>query len=80
MKIKINHLFRDGKSNTYMCEDCFLKIDGNQDKAIMKIAKHEGEARTIEWLNEFSANYNDTKKEDTEIKCMCGKTFFKASF
>ena len=80
MKIKINHLFLDEKSNTCMCEDCFSNIDGNQDKAIKKTAKHGGEARTIEWLNKFTTNFNDTKKEDTEIKCMCGKTFFKVSF
>ena len=80
MKININHLFHDGKSDSYMCEDCFLKIDGNQDKAIKKKAKHDGDARAMEWLNEFAANFNDSKKEDTEIKCMCGKTFFKVRF
>jgi hypothetical protein len=80
MKIKINHLFRDGESNTYMCEDCFSKMNGNQDKATQETAKREGEARTIEWLNKFTANLKDTIKEDTEIKCMCGKTFFKVSF
>jgi hypothetical protein len=80
MKIKINHLFHDANSNTDMCEDCFSKINGNQDQAIKKIAKHEGDARTIEWLNKFSANFKNANKEDSEMKCMCGKTFFKVSF
>jgi hypothetical protein len=77
MKIRINHLFFDAESNTSMCEDCFFEIDGNQDKATKKKAKDEGEMRTIQWLSKFATNFDVHRKEDSEIKCMCGKTLFK---